>query len=243
MRCAILADVHGNLEALEAVLADIDNRRIDKLFFVGDIVGYGADPQSCIELLANIANICVAGNHDRAAVGLTDISYFNPAAKQAVLWTKSQLNEPHKEYLRGLNLTVVSIDNIRLVHGSPYEPQNWHYIFSENEAALNFNYFNEQICFIGHSHRPAIFIQNTDKKCSKHTDNRIKLQAGCKYIINVGSVGQPRDNNPKSCYGIYDDLNKEVELIRTAYDINKAQQKIIDAGLPEFLARRLKIGY
>ncbi len=241
MRFAIISDIHANLEAFEACLADIARRQVDKLLFIGDIVGYGPDPDACVELLREQADICLAGNHDWAVLGRTDITYFNPLAKAAVLWTKGVIKPETKSQLEQWELTAV-IDNMYLVHAAPDEPAAWHYIFTLGEARSNFNHFDTQLCFVGHSHVPAIVGQDTAGKCYTHQGNVVNLRSGYRWIINAGSVGQPRDGSPEACYAIYDDARQMVELIRVAYDVMRVQRKIIAAGLPHFLAHRLGMG-
>jgi diadenosine tetraphosphatase ApaH/serine/threonine PP2A family protein phosphatase len=241
LRYAILADVHGNLEALEACLADIVKRQIDKLFFLGDVVGYGSEPNACIELIRDKADIWLAGNHDWAVLEQTDITYFNPVAMVAVRWTMEVITAEHKNLLKRCEV-ITEIEDMCLTHASPFEPEAWHYIFSLGEAKRSFDHYKTRLCFVGHSHYPVIIWQDSEGRCYPHHKVAIKLQPDNKYIINVGSVGQPRDSNPDSCYAIYDTDQNLVELIRVAYDIAKAQKKIIDAGLPYYLAQRLALG-
>jgi diadenosine tetraphosphatase ApaH/serine/threonine PP2A family protein phosphatase len=242
LRYAIVSDVHGNLEALEASLADIGRRRVDSLLFLGDAVGYGPDPDACLKLLRDEADICLAGNHDWAVLGLTDITCFNPVAAAAVLWTKGVIKPENRDYLAQYELITTTYD-MCLTHATPYEPEAWHYIFTLGmEAKLSFGCFDTQLCFVGHSHVPVIIEQDTAGKFYLHRENTIDLHSGHKYIINVGSVGQPRDGNPDSCYGIYDTSREMVELVRVTYDTARVQQKIIDAGLPASLAKRLAMG-
>lgn len=241
MRYAIISDVHGNLEAFEACLADIACRQVDKLLFLGDIVGYGPDPDACIKLLYDRADVCLAGNHDYAVLGLTDITHFNPVAAAAVQWVKENIKPESKNYLKQYEVTTV-VDDMYLVHATPYEPEAWHYMFTQSDAELNFKYFDTQLCFVGHSHTPVIIGQDKEGDCYVHRERALNLESGHRYIINEGSVGQPRDGDPDSCYAIYDTIDKQVELIRIAYDIARVQQKIIAAGLPPRLARRLAQG-
>ena len=241
LRYAIISDVHGNLEAFKAGLDDIGQQQVDKLLFLGDIVGYGPDPEACIELLQEKVDVCLAGNHDWAVVGLTEVTYFNPVAAAAVQWTKRAIKPEHKDYLRQLKAIAV-IDDMCLAHATPYEPEAWHYIFTLGEAKLNFNYFDTRLCFVGHSHTPAIVGQDKAGNCYVQHDRMLSLEPEHRYIINEGSVGQPRDGNPAGCYAIYDTTKQRVELIRFTYDVAQVQQKIIAAGLPAFLAQRLALG-
>jgi len=241
MRYAILSDVHGNLEAFQAVLKDLSQEKIDQDFFLGDIVGYGADPNQCIEILQERTPLVVAGNHDWATVGLTDFSYFNPVAKAAIEWTAREIKVNQQEFLKNLPLIQIQ-NNLTLVHATPYQPAAWNYIFSLQEASLSFHYYDQQICFIGHSHTPIAFAQNGEGKTHILPDTTFTLKDSHRYIINVGSVGQPRDGDPRAAYGIYNPDDSLFILKRISYDIEGAQKKIIEAGLPHFLALRLALG-
>ncbi len=241
MRYAIISDIHGNLEAFEACLADMVCRQVDKLFFLGDIVGYGPDPNACIELLHDKADVWLAGNHDYAVLGLTDVAHFNPVAAAAVQWTKRAIKPEYRDYLKQCEVITV-VDDMCLAHATPYEPEAWHYMFTLKDAELNFKHFDTRLCFVGHSHAPVIIGQDREGDCYIHQDRILNLEESHRYIINEGSIGQPRDGDPDSCYAVYDSEKKQVELIRIAYDIAKVQQKIIAAGLPSRLAERLAVG-
>ena len=241
MKYAILSDVHSNLEAFQAVLADLSQEKVDQTFFLGDIVGYGADPDQCIELLQGLTTSAIAGNHDWAAIGLTEYTYFNPVARAAIEWTSGNITGEHQEFLKKLPLTQ-NHHNLTLVHATPYEPEAWHYIFSLEEAHVSFQYHDRQICFLGHSHTPIAFKQNEEGRSSVLPDTTFTLEGSQRYIINVGSVGQPRDGDPRAAYGIYDPDEPCFTLRRIPYNIKRAQEKIIAAGLPHFLAQRLALG-
>ncbi len=238
MRYGIISDIHGNLEALTIVLEELENSNIDKYMCLGDIVGYGANPNECITLIREKTDIIIAGNHDHAAVGLTRTDNFNPYAKRAVEWTNKTLITENIEFLKGLSLNLVIDETIMIVHSTPSRPEIWNYIFSTYEARREFSYYSEPIGFIGHSHQPLIF-HGDGERCYLYRDNRITINLEERYLINVGSVGQPRDGNPKACYCIYDNDESIVEIYRTEYDVETARQKIIDAGLPEVLGDRL----
>lgn len=246
MRYAIISDIHSNLEALQSVLKTIEAENIDKIVCLGDIVGYGPYPNECIELIQQHCEIILTGNHDFACIESSELIYFNQYAKQAVEWTLTVLSNENLQYLANLPL-VGKIENYYLVHSNPYEPGSWDYILSLDEAEYNFSNFNEddQICFIGHSHHPIIYIEYFDANILKYSlkiINKIELEENKRYIINVGSVGQPRDGNPDAAFGIIDTNNRVYELKRVRYDIQKTYQKMISAGLPQFLADRLLIG-
>ena len=248
MRYAIFSDIHSNIEAFQSVLKEIEKLNIDKRLFLGDIVGYGANPNEAIDMLTThlkdgytAADVILAGNHDYAAVDMTDINYFNPHAKEAVLWTKEILTKGHKEYLKKLPVTMVA-DNITLAHSSPKEPLMWHYIINTLDAMENLEYFNTTLCFIGHSHYPVVIESDASNRINILKDKFIKLKSTSKYIINDGSVGQPRDRNPDASFVVYDSKDMTIEFKRVPYDIKSAQEKMRREGLPEYLIDRLTYG-
>jgi diadenosine tetraphosphatase ApaH/serine/threonine PP2A family protein phosphatase len=241
MKCALLSDIHSNLEAFQAVIKDLECQKVDHVCFLGDIVGYGADPGQCIDLLQNLTHLVVAGNHDWAAVGLTDTTYFNSAAKSAIDWTSEQLSSSHRTFLETLSLTHL-LPPIQLAHATPRKPETWDYIFSLKAAADGFTNCEQQICFIGHSHSPVAFVKNRESKVSLLPDSSFQIRDEHRYIINVGSVGQPRDGDPRAAYGIYDSDESSFTLKRVVYPIEETQKKILEAGLPPFLASRLSEG-
>ncbi len=236
---AVISDVHGNLESLSTTLDTIKKEKSDALLFLGDIVGYGPNPNECIDILKRETEIVLAGNHDYAVLGLTDIKYFNPYARAAVEWTQEVLSEENKAFLRRLPLTEELDDSILLVHATPREPEQWHYLLSPWDAYINFHFFTERICLIGHSHEPAIIERSPESKIIFYKD-RADIKEGHRYIINVGSVGQPRDGNPDAAYAL---LNKNsIEIKRVSYDIVLTQKKMRDVGLPSALINRLSKG-
>jgi putative phosphoesterase len=243
MKYAIISDVHSNLEAFRKVINAIKKEKVDKYLFVGDIVGYGANPCECIAELKKLGCIAVVGNHDWGAVELTSIENFNPYAKEAIKWTMNKLSKKDKEFLQKLPL-VKTIDDITLVHSTLLNPEKWEYIRSTFQAHKSIELQKTSILFAGHSHVPITFFEPSEIKGPIRfaKGETIQIQKGYKYFINVGSVGQPRDCDPKACYGIYDNVKQTVEIKRVKYDIKTAQEKIFEAGLPRALGERLERG-
>ena len=237
---AVISDVHANLEALYAVLRDIEKEKVDAILFLGDSVGYGPDPNACTEILRERARILLAGNHDRAAVGMSDFTFFNPAAKAAIKWTIKVLSERNIEFLRSLPLTEELTENsIYLVHATPEEPGQWHYLTNEYNARVNFKYFDERICFLGHSHIPFIVELSSGGKITFHY-SQTEIDESSRYIVNAGSVGQPRDGDPDAAYVLF--MENSMEIRRVSYDIVLTQNKMEKAGLPGRLIYRLSAG-
>lgn len=241
MRYGIFADVHSNIEAFEAVIRAFKKEAIDVYLCVGDIVGYGANPKECIQQVQALSAITVAGNHDWASVNLFSAEFFNPFAKEAVLWTKSRLNEEEQSYLQTLRIKFAN-EELAIVHGTLNHPQEFNYLSDAYAASETFQVLEKGVCFVGHTHIPGIFIQDAQEAIGFVQDEAITVLEINKYIINVGSVGQPRDGVPDAAYCIFDTEKKLVELKRAKYDIQKAGKKIIAAGLPQHLAVRLSAG-
>ncbi len=241
MRYGIFSDIHGNLEALQAVLAELDSRHVDMKICLGDLVGYGPDPNECVEIVREQAQVILAGNHDHAAIGRVDTSYFNLYARQAVEWTARHLTPESKAFLESLPFEEY-LDDFTVVHATPEDPRRWDYLTSVGDALRNFPKFKGQVCFVGHSHVPIVVALRSNGTCEVERDNPLSFRPGDRYIVNVGSVGQPRDMNPDAAFAIYDDVAKEYELCRVPYDVAATQEKIIRAGLPYFLAERLGRG-
>jgi diadenosine tetraphosphatase ApaH/serine/threonine PP2A family protein phosphatase len=237
----IISDVHANLEALLAVKKRVERIAPDRIIFLGDAVGYGAAPNECIDVLREFAAVMIAGNHDFGAVGLTDTRLFNPIAREAIDWTAGVLTAGNVKFLKQLPLSHTEGSDIRAVHATPFEPENWHYILSPNHALAEFDHFDETICFIGHSHQPVIFELKDSETIVTRTD-AMRLEKTRRYIVNVGSIGQPRDHDPRACFCIYDQDAGEVKIERVEYDIDGAKKRILDAGLPPVLANRLTWG-
>jgi diadenosine tetraphosphatase ApaH/serine/threonine PP2A family protein phosphatase len=240
MRCAVISDIHANVEALQAVLKKVESLGADKLVCLGDTVGYGANPNECAELVRERAHVVLCGNHDHAAVGETSIEYFNSYARAAILWTMGVLKPDCREYLKRLPL-VGSVDGAFLVHSTPSEPARWNYVFEPHEAIHEFNAFQERVCFIGHSHF-ALFFTKEGRSCKVALPRPFTLENDTRYLVNVGSVGQPRDGFPTACFVTYDVPDGVVQFHRVEYDLSLTYQKIVKARLPRFLAERLLIG-
>lgn len=225
------------------VIFELKREYTDQILFLGDIVGYGPDPNECINLIKEIADVVLAGNHDYAATGLTDISYFNSYAREAIDWTIGGLTEGEKTYLTGLPLTgELTSDDIFLVHSTPKRPLDWNYIFTMEDVIENFEYFSQRVCFIGHSHVPAIIEMDISGRLDVLKDE-VTIEKDHRYIINVGSVGQPRDGNPDAAYAVHDTENSIVKIKRVPYDYHKTQVKMKSAGLPYYLIERLAGGH
>ncbi|MFC1946686.1 metallophosphoesterase family protein [Chloroflexota bacterium] len=243
MRYAIIADIHSNLTAFQAVLNDINTQEsIDIIWCLGDIVGYGPDPHECIELLRKYDHICVAGNHDRAVIGKMDMTSFNTYAAEAVNWTTGKLSIGDITYLNNLPESIED-DDFSLVHGSPREPI-MEYILSMSVARQNFDCFRTKYCLVGHTHLPQAYsLDEEDNFTATKLLPNIKLITGeTRLIVNPGAVGQPRDGNPEASYAIFDNRTKIIQLRRVSYDIRQTQDRIMKSGLPPRLAARLETG-
>lgn len=240
MNIGVIGDIHGNLEALTSVLEALDTEKVDEIVSVGDIVGYGANPVECIALVRDRASTVVAGNHDYGTVGKQPLDYFNAVARRAVHWTATQLSEEDRWWLSNLPL-VQEIHGFQLVHASLFQPGEFRYIFNPEEAGPSFARQETQLAFFGHTHCPMSFF---DGEPIRHSIQRVvPLEPPGKVLVNVGSVGQPRDSNPAASFAVLDLEKRCVTLKRTEYDIKSAAKKILDAGLPAFLAERLSLGY
>jgi predicted phosphodiesterase len=242
MRYAVISDIHGNVEALRAVFADIDSRSIDSIVCLGDIVGYYPDPEECVDLVRKRVSHCVVGNHDYAATGRIDTRNFTYYAFASMEWTKKNLSDEAKAYLASLPLTL-ELNGLFFTHSSPSNPQDFIYVFPDSEEAIfeAFNGLVHRVNFIGHTHWPSIMVEDNDK-IVLHTDDNIDIQSDHFYLINVGSIGQPRNLDPRSCYAIYDTDRANISLVRVTYDYSITQQKVLDNNLPSFLAERLPKG-
>ena len=241
MRYGIFSDVHSNLEALEAVLRYYEKESIDEYLCVGDIVGYAANPRECLNTIKGIVSICVAGNHDWALTGRFNLEFFNAFAKAAVISNAKELSKEEKNYLDNLEL-VFSNNDLTLVHGTLNDAKNFNYLTDKKQSLGTFRLMKSNICFVGHTHTPQVFEFNANAGICQLAANNLKIKKGKKYIVNVGSVGQPRDGDPRACFSIFDTDRGEVLIKRVDYDLKSAQEKILGAGLPDFLAMRLSAG-
>lgn len=237
---AVISDVHSNLEALESVLKDIKKRKVDEIIFLGDAVGYGPNPNECLELLKKRCKIMMAGNHDWGAVGQTNIDYFNEYAKAAIIWTREVLTEKNQGFIKALPIIKnMKKENILLVHSTPKEPSAWHYLLTLWDAEMNFHYFEQRICLVGHSHQPFIIERLPSGEMVTHRAEAV-LGENERYIINVGSVGQPRDGDSRACYALI--RGNKVEIVRVKYNIEETQRKMRENDLPLSLIERLSSG-
>lgn len=246
MRIGVLGDIHSNLEALEAVVEKMRDEHLDNWIQVGDIVGYGADPRPCIALVRELGCTVCIGNHDAATVGILDTEYFNTYARAAIDWTKDQLSKEDIDYLRNLPL-VVEHSHFTLVHGSLHMPDQFGYVLSKVEAADSMRHQRSKMAFVGHSHVPALYMQREGTELEHlevlfEAEFEARISSFKRVLMNVGSVGQPRDEDSRAAYAVYDTETSEARLTRVTYDIERTQKKIRSAGLPTVLADRLALG-
>ncbi len=239
MKYAIIADIHGNLEALQVVLEDCKNQKVTHYACLGDVVGYNANPKECLDIIRDMGMPIVKGNHDEYCSSEQELDGFNAHAAEAVNWTRKQLSDEDRKWLRDFKYLRL-VASFTIVHATLDGPQRWGYVFDKLAAAASFTYQNTAVCFFGHTHVPVAFIR--DSVVRGGTYSKFKIEHGRKYFINVGSVGQSRDGVAKATYVIYDMDEQSIELRRLEYDIPTTQRKIIEAGLPPRLAERLAVG-
>ena len=245
MRYAVFTDIHGNLEALLAVLKFVHKKKIDHYLFLGDLVGYGASPNEVIQKILTLKPLSlIRGNHDKAVCGLDSVQTFNPIAASAIHWTKSHISKKNLDFLSRLQKSPMTIhEKITICHGAPFDED--YYIFGEFDAAEAFAYFQTPLCFFGHTHFPFIYAEKdqiVEGTFLEGDHNEVKLEKDVRYLINPGSVGQPRDRNPSAAFAVYDSEARLVKFHRVNYDIEEAQRKILDQKLPPALAERLSLG-
>ncbi len=243
MRYGILGDIHANLSALRAVLDRLQTERVDRVISVGDVVGYGAAPRECIALVRDIGAVVVKGNHDAACVGEIDVRYFNNYARDAVRWTQSVVSETDCEWLASLPM-IANLDHCSVGHGTYFRPELFDYIQSTTDADPSLDAMVLPVCFVGHTHVPVTLMRLKDDplRTAYTIDPEIDLSESARALINVGSVGQPRDEDPRAAYAVYDSELDRAWIKRVAYDIEEEARRIRSAGLPTVLADRLFLG-
>lgn len=239
MKYAVIADIHANLEAFQVVLEDAKAQNCTHYCCVGDVVGYNANPKECLDIVRSMGMPCVKGNHDEYCSSEEALDGFNPHAAEAVNWTRKQLTDEDRQWLREMKY-IRLVGSFSMVHATLDQPERWGYVFDKLAAAASFTYQNTGVCFFGHTHVPVAFIR--DSVVRGGTYSKFKVEPGRKYFVNVGSVGQSRDGVAKATYVVYDLNEQSIELRRLDYDIPKAQKKILEAGLPPRLAERLAYG-
>jgi predicted phosphodiesterase len=248
MICAIISDVHANKEALRAVLARIDEASVDRILCLGDVVGYNADPDACMDLVLSRAATTVRGNHDKAVAGLMPLDWFNPVAREAVLWTRRALSPETLARVRGLHEGPRDAgEGMLLCHGTPYDEDAYLIddgAIAESRACLEADYPGTRVCFHGHTHCPLVVSWGKGGRASRvHTAReRVELDEGAVYLINPGSVGQPRDGTALASFGIIDTRRMVYQNLRVEYPVRETQRRILAEGLPPALARRLAEG-
>lgn len=243
MRVLVISDIHANLAAFESVLADAANQW-DIIWFLGDLIGYGPDPNECVSLLREQRHVALSGNHDWAVLNKLDIEGFNHEARTAIQWTQATVTDETLEFLRSLD-AMTTEEPFTLAHASPRQPV-WEYILDAYTAAVNFMYLPTPFCFVGHTHVPVVYEEREQGVISTHVpeyDYPIHLDATTRLIINPGSVGQPRDSDPRAAYGVLDTEEMTWQFRRVSYPIPKTQMRMREYGLPERLAARLSYGW
>jgi predicted phosphodiesterase len=239
MRFAIISDIHANLEAFDAVMADARENNCTNFVCLGDVVGYNANPHECAKRVREMDCPIVKGNHDEQASLIESSRDFNEMAEAAIQWTRDHLTDEDKQWLRDLKMER-QVHDFTIVHATLDGPEQWGYVFNNLDAAASFSYQHTTVCFFGHTHVPMAFIRN--EGVQRQRLDKLRIDPGKKYFINVGSVGQPRDGDWHAAYCIYNIESNVVEERRVKYDLATAQKKIIDAGLPRMLADRLAVG-
>lgn len=228
MKYAVIADIHANLEAFQSVLRDSKEQGCTHHAFLGDFVGYCANPKECIDIVRALNAPCVKGNYDEYCATDFPLDGFTPSAVKAVAWTRQQLTQDDRRWLHSLEY-VRNVENFTIVHATLATPERWQYVFDKLAAAAHFAHQDSQVCFFGHTHVPVAFVRDSHVRGGTYT--KLKIEAAKKYFVNAGSVGQPRDNDPRAAYVIYDIDKGTIELRRLQYDIGETQRKIREAGL------------
>lgn len=241
MRYILISDIHGNLEALQAVLEFVHRLEPYQLYCLGDVVGYGADPRQCLEVLQDEANLILAGNHDLAVAGVINSESFNPMASEVVRWTRRALDEDDLEALSNMPLVYIDGDYL-FTHASPIDPMDFPYIRTLDDVAKVLSSIGQRFCFVGHTHLPVLVSMHERTGALEIVrESRVRIKNGYRYFVNAGSTGQPRDSNPDACVVILDEQDETIEFLRIPYNITACQSKIISEGLPSYLAERLML--
>ena len=241
MRTALISDIHGNLEALRAVLDDISTRQVDQVCSLGDVIGYGCDPVACLNLVSERCRIKLMGNHEYATIGVLSSDLMNVNARRSIFWTQSQLSDRELSLIAGFKMTA-ELGDVLLVHASPLEPDEWHYVLSAHDAGEAFRASDHRLVFCGHTHLPVIYCRPPVGKIRTVGAHDFDPDEESRYLINVGSVGQPRDNDPRASYVIYDANEVSVSFHRVEYDVQATQAKMSQADMPQPLIDRLQVG-
>jgi len=240
---AIISDIHANVEALTTVYRWLDQNRVDEVLCLGDVVGYGADPNGVCDLVRQRCKVCLLGNHDAAVIGAMATDYYQPPAKEAIYWTRTQLTEENFRWLYALPFTHMR-DDAAYYHAAPFKPSGWYYVVRQQDAQHHNTSIYQRLKrwnFVGHSHLTLAYAIN-GKKTKDVTGEELTGKDDLKYLVNVGSVGQPRDRDPRLCFGLYDPNFDTFRHVRLPYDIESTARKIVDAGLDQKFAKRLYLG-
>ena len=241
MLYGIYSDIHGNLEALQAVLASMDSLGVERKICLGDLVGYCANPNECIDLIRKHSDLVILGNHDSVALGRESSENFNFYARRAIEWTRENLSRESVDFLQGLSYMETE-GELCFVHASPRSPADWYYVTSLDDAVDAFSFFRQRICFVGHTHWPVIVVMEGEQSFRICDTLSHTLEKGQRMLVNVGSVGQPRDRNSAASWAICDSETLSVEVVRVPYDIPKAQRKMRESDFADFLVNRLSEG-
>lgn len=236
---AIISDIHGNVHALRAVLVDIKEQGVTEHVCLGDVVGYGANPRECIELVREHGFECVKGNHDEMVASDGGLEVISEATREAILWARNYLNAEERGWLAGLPMTMRGGD-YEAVHATLHHSSEWPYVLMADMAALSFQHQTKPLCFIGHTHRPALWLEG--EPMGVDITSIANVRPDRRQLVNVGSVGQPRDRDERACYAVYRREQRDIWWRRVTYDVEGAQKAIIEAGLPSYFAQRLELG-
>jgi predicted phosphodiesterase len=241
VRFALISDIHGNLEALTAVLKDVEKRHIEAVHCLGDVIGYGSEPIKCLHLINQFCDIKLLGNHEYVVLGKESEEAYTEVAKVSSQWTREQLTDKEMSMIASFGIDYM-IEETYLVHASPYQPSEWHYVLSPDDAQVAFQHMPGKICFHGHTHVPIVFTYRENDIPRRRVGHSFHPDEESRYLVNIGSVGQPRDNDPRASYVTYDTEAQEVGYHRVEYDISTAQKKMAEARLPSLLIDRLAVG-